>query len=146
MRRAWATRESRACALGEHLRALVDPNDVAAVAPHEREGDEARAGCDIEHAQPGLRADRSHEQPPPARVLAEAQHGAHVVVTAREIGEELERVALALGRRCVGLRWHDRALSLGCAGHFGGRLTRAAAADASTRNALARLGLTARLR
>ena len=42
-----------AAALGQHLRALVDPDDAAAVAPGDLDGDGRRSRGDVEHGVPG---------------------------------------------------------------------------------------------
>ena len=85
----------------EHVLALVEADDLAA-APRQRERDEPSAGRDVEHALTREWIDLIDQGGAPPRILAEAEHGAHPVVSAREAGEQLERVPLALGRR--GLR------------------------------------------
>ena len=82
----------------EHLRALVDPDHLDGVAPHERLRDQAGAGRDVEHALPRPRADARHHRGAPARVLAEAERRAGAVVVARQAGEQLERPFVSCGQ------------------------------------------------
>ena len=54
-------------------------------------------GGDIEDALTRAWIDCPHHRPAPARVLAEAEHGAHAGVLRREPGEQLQGVTLARG-------------------------------------------------
>ncbi len=80
---------------GEHVGALVESDDAAAVGANERLGHEARAGRDVEDAIALGGADGRHHRPPPARVLAEAEERPEGVVARGQPREELERLLLA---------------------------------------------------
>ena len=71
---------SRARAAREHRLALVEADDLAAAAADQRERHHPGPRRDVEHALAGTRIDRRDQCPAPARILAEAQHGAHPVV------------------------------------------------------------------
>src|SRR5258706_5534428 len=77
----------------EHVGALVEPDDAAAVAPHKRLGDHARAGRDVEHAIAGTRSDRVDERAAPARILAEREDRTDAVVRPADAGEDAFRIA-----------------------------------------------------
>jgi hypothetical protein len=74
--------ELRLCA-AEHLAALVQPDDRAAIAAHERGGDHACARGHVKNAVGRLRAYLPHHRPAPARILAEAEQRARQVVAPR---------------------------------------------------------------
>src|SRR4029450_9937389 len=64
----------------EHLRALVEPDDAAARAAGERDGNRGGAGGDIEHGGLGGDLDPGDEEPCPARILAEGEKAGITVV------------------------------------------------------------------
>ena len=79
-----------AASLGEHLRALVDPDDGAALLPHELERDCSGAGGQVDHHVRGPHsADARDEELPPARVLAEGEQARVAVVARTERREQL---------------------------------------------------------
>ena len=94
---AEAGRLDAATALGEHLRALVDPDDRAAVAAGELDRDGRGPGGDVEHGVAGPGLDARDEKRAPARVLAEAEQARVAIVRLRERREELARGAVPLG-------------------------------------------------
>ncbi len=91
LRRAGQTRPRR----GKHLRALIEPDHLDAVAVHEVAGDHPGAGRHIEHPLARARVERRHHRRPPARVLTEAQRGPDSVIVARQAGEQRKRMLLA---------------------------------------------------
>ncbi len=91
----------------QHLRALVDPDDRAALLPDELERDGARSGGDVEHDVPGARLDPFDEEAAPARVLPEREQPCVPVVGRAERREELASRSRA--RRCgLGHRNYSR--------------------------------------
>src|SRR3972149_5315449 len=86
---------------GEHVGALVDADDRAAMAAHELHGDGCGAGRDVEDAVAGAAVDSGDEEAPPARVLAEAEEGGVAVVRGGEGCEQRECVAIPLAERVV---------------------------------------------
>src|SRR5207253_10724212 len=64
----------------EHLRALVDADDGAAVLPDELAPDQPRPRRDVEHRLSGPDVDARDEEAAPARILAEGQQRAVTVV------------------------------------------------------------------
>ena len=72
----------------EHLRRLVDTDDAAAVAPHERARDRAGSRGHVEHARVGADGDVLDEEAPPARVLREGEDRGPTIVVIAERGEE----------------------------------------------------------
>ena len=83
-------------ALGEHLRALVDADDPAAVAAGELDRDRGRPAGDVEDGVAGPGLDARDEERAPARVLAEAEQARVAVVGLRQRREELARGAVPL--------------------------------------------------
>ena len=77
---------------GEHLGALVEPDDAAAVSTDERCGDHPRPGRDVEDAIIRLGAHPRNHRPSPARVLAEAENGTGGVIASGQPGEQTQRV------------------------------------------------------
>ena len=96
--------------LGQHLGALVDPDDRAAVRPDELDRHGSRAGGDVEHRcrRPGL--DPRDQEAPPARVLAEREQPRVAVVGRAERREELPSRPGA--SRCGLRRVYSRKVSL----------------------------------
>jgi hypothetical protein len=87
--------------LGKHLRALVDPDDVAAVASSEPDRDRSRAGRDVDDGLAGGGRDTRDEKAPPKGVLPEAEERRIPIVRRRERGEQPCGQAVPLGAR-----WH----------------------------------------
>src|SRR5258706_6927334 len=77
----------------EHVGALVESDDATAVAPHERLGDHARSGRDVEHAIAGTRPDRIDERAAPARILPEREDRRDAVVRPADAREDAFRIA-----------------------------------------------------
>jgi hypothetical protein len=77
----------------EHLRALIDADDDAALLPEQLSSNRPRAGGDVQHllARPGL--DPGDEEPAPTRILAEREYACIALVGGAERSEELERAA-----------------------------------------------------
>ena len=105
----------------EHLGALVESRDREA-AIEQSLGDEAGAGGDVEHVT-AVGRQAVDEEPPPAGILAERQHGADAVVRRPEGGEQLDRVAASLGHGS--LSWHGGACGRPRAHRVAGRRPRA---------------------
>ena len=84
---------------GEHVGALVEPDDGAAVASRELDGDGGGAGGDVEDGVAGPGFDPRDEKAPPARVLPEAEQGCVAVVRGSERREQLEGAAVPLADR-----------------------------------------------
>ena len=80
---------------GEHLRALVESDDVDAVTANELARDHAGTGRHVEDALARARPNGVNQRPAPARVLAKAERSTGEVVVPRQPREELERVLLA---------------------------------------------------
>ncbi len=78
----------------EHLRALVEANDRAPIAPHESGGHHSRACRDVQHPVIRERPDPAHHRAAPARVLAEAEQGPREVVSPRQAREQPLRLLL----------------------------------------------------
>ena len=68
----------------EHLRRLVDADDAAAVAAHERTGDGARPRGDVEHRRVRADGDVLDQEAPPARILREGEDRGPAIVVAAE--------------------------------------------------------------
>ena len=83
---------------GEHLRALIDSDDLASVASDQALCDQAGARGHVEHPLLALGRDRLDHGLAPARVLPEAEGSCDAIVVARQRGEQLERFALAAAR------------------------------------------------
>src|SRR6266699_2554503 len=77
----------------EHLRALVDADDRAAVLAEQLPCDRARAGRDVENFVARACLDSRDEKPAPLRVLSERKQPGVALVVGAERGEELERAA-----------------------------------------------------
>src|SRR2546430_13579782 len=77
----------------EHLRALVDADDRAAVLAEQLPCDRARAGRDVENFVARACLDPRDEKPAPLRVLSERKQPGVALVGGAERGEELERAA-----------------------------------------------------
>jgi SAM-dependent methyltransferase len=73
---------------GQHLRALVEPDDRAAFLPKELARDRARSGSDVEHGVCGGCVDARDEEAAPAWILAERESGGIAVVCRPERREE----------------------------------------------------------
>ncbi len=80
----------------EHLRALVDADHGAPVAPYELYRDGGGARCDVEDEVLRSALDPRDHESPPARILAEAQELADPVVGVTEWGEEPARLPVTL--------------------------------------------------
>src|SRR5262245_49851374 len=104
---------------GEHLGALVERDDRAAVAADELACDEPGAGGDVEHRVVGADVEPRDEEAPPARVLAEGEERAVAVVGGTERREQCAR----------GDGGHEGRVYSGCVG-ADDELGRAAAAAA----------------
>ena len=79
----------------QHLLALIDCDDAAAIAADDLRGHQACTGRDVDHTRGRLHVKRPDHRSAPATVLTEAQERAHPVVVRGKAGEELERVLLA---------------------------------------------------
>src|SRR4029079_6582088 len=77
--------------LGEHLGALVDPDDGASLLPDELERHRAGAAGDVEHGVPRADREARDEELPPARVLPEGEKVRVAVVGRPERREEPAR-------------------------------------------------------
>ena len=112
----------------EHRRALVETDDAAAPAPDQRPRDEAGPAGDVEDAVLGRRPDGGDGRAAPARILAEAEQRAELVVVRRQPPEHVERVLLSLRAGCVhAVSVPDRGRAL----RFGGSASARRAAAAS---------------
>ena len=83
-------RQAAAC-LGEHLRALVEPDHRAGLLSQQLAGDRPRPCRHVEDgvARPGVQA--GHEEAAPARILAEGQQRRVTIVRRPEWREERPR-------------------------------------------------------
>jgi hypothetical protein len=79
----------------EHGRTLVDPDHSAPIAPHQRLSHQPGAGRHVQDALVRARTDGGDHRTPPAGILEEAERGPHLVVAARQLFEQLQRVLLA---------------------------------------------------
>ncbi len=73
---------------GQHLRALVEPDDRAAFLPEELAGDGAGSGGDVQHGVRGGCVDARDQKAAPAWVLPERESGGITVVCRPERREE----------------------------------------------------------
>ena len=77
-----------ASSFGQHLRALVEPDDGASLLPKELAGDRAGSGGDVQHGVRGACFDACDQEAPPARVLTERECRRIAVVCRPERREE----------------------------------------------------------
>ena len=77
-----------AARLRQHLRALVEADDRAALAREQLARDRAGPGRDVEHGVAGAAVDARDEETPPARILAEREQRRVAVVRRPERGEQ----------------------------------------------------------
>ena len=101
-RRELGRGRERASGAREHVAALVEADDGAAVARNEATRDEAGAGRDVQNAIVRAGVDRRDHLAPPARVLPEAERRREQVVAAVESREQRQRAALALRGNAFG--------------------------------------------
>ena len=91
---------------GQHVLTLVEADDAAAAAPDQLGRNHPRPRGDVEHALIWASGDPVHQRTAPARILAEAHQGADAVIARRELGEQLQRVALTRRLGAVDGGWH----------------------------------------
>ena len=81
----------------EHRLALVQRHHANVLPGRERTGDQLGSRRDVQHARAGNRVRPRHEEPAPARVLAEGQQRAHPFVLRGDAREEPPREPCAVG-------------------------------------------------
>jgi hypothetical protein len=80
--------------LGEHLPALVEPDDAATRAARELDRHGSRPGCHVQHPVDRSDVHPGDEEAAPARILSEGEEGRVPVVGWPERGEEVESLIL----------------------------------------------------
>ena len=101
----------------EHVRALIDANDTAAIAAAELARDHPRAGRDVEHDVGGCRGDRGDERVAPARILAEREDRSDAVVGVGDAAEDARGVGGRSRRHATYARTARRGSSPGAIRH-----------------------------